>query len=112
MIYVSDILLLSQSHLLPRSDLEQLVCVSCTSRRPVFTNSHHIDPECSHRTPRKLPIKYHIMGLLANPRSNHLTHLALLGTLLFFEFLTLAISAAFVDRGKSLYFGKCSEGGR
>ncbi|KAJ9116031.1 hypothetical protein QFC20_000698 [Naganishia adeliensis] len=45
------------------------------------------------------------MGLLANPRSNHLIHLALLGTLLFFEFLTLAISATFVERGKSLYFG-------
>ncbi|KAI5450372.1 hypothetical protein NCC49_003154 [Naganishia albida] len=45
------------------------------------------------------------MAILANPRSNHLIHLALLGTLLFFEFLTLAISAAFVDRGKRLYHG-------
>jgi hypothetical protein len=46
------------------------------------------------------------MAICANPRSNHFTHLALLGTLLFFEFVSMALSAAFIARGKSQYYGE------
>ncbi|KAI5454387.1 hypothetical protein NCC49_004441 [Naganishia albida] len=45
------------------------------------------------------------MPICASPRTNHRTHLALLGTLLFFECVSMAISAAFIARGKSLYYG-------
>lgn len=46
------------------------------------------------------------MPILADPRSNHLIHLALLGTFLLFDFLALAISAAFVHEGKQRYYGE------
>ena len=46
------------------------------------------------------------MTILADPRSNHLIHLALLGTFLLFDFLALAISAAFVHEGKQRYYGE------
>jgi hypothetical protein len=40
------------------------------------------------------------MVLLANPRGNHFTHLALLGSLLLFDFLAMTMSAALVHEGK------------
>jgi hypothetical protein len=46
------------------------------------------------------------MALLANPRRNHVIHLALLGTFLFFDFLTLVISTAFVHEGKHSWIGE------
>ncbi|KAJ9115210.1 hypothetical protein QFC20_001077 [Naganishia adeliensis] len=45
------------------------------------------------------------MAICANPRNNHFTHLALLGTLLFFECLSMALSAAFIARRKSQHYG-------
>ncbi|GHJ89755.1 hypothetical protein NliqN6_6157 [Naganishia liquefaciens] len=45
------------------------------------------------------------MAILADSRSNHLIHLALLGIFIFFDFLALAICAAFIQEGKRRYFG-------
>jgi hypothetical protein len=46
------------------------------------------------------------MVLLANPRGNHFIHLALLGTLLLFDFLAMTMSAALVQEGKGSWFGE------
>lgn len=55
---------------------------------------------CSRRIPT--------MVSLANPRGNHILHLALLGTFLVFNFLTLVIGAAFIDEGRHWYYGEPS----
>ncbi|KAJ9126280.1 hypothetical protein QFC24_002012 [Naganishia onofrii] len=46
------------------------------------------------------------MAFLNNPAVNHFVHLTILGALLFFSFVTLAISAGFIAKGKHIYFGK------
>ncbi|KAJ9118156.1 hypothetical protein QFC22_004060 [Naganishia vaughanmartiniae] len=50
------------------------------------------------------------MAFLNNPAVNHSVHLAILGAFLFFSFVTLAISAAFIAETKSEYYGLYYDG--
>ncbi|KAJ9099750.1 hypothetical protein QFC21_003748 [Naganishia friedmannii] len=45
------------------------------------------------------------MAFLNNPAVNHFVHLTILGAFLFFSFVTLAVSAGFIAKGKHNYFG-------
>lgn len=46
------------------------------------------------------------MALLDDPRNHHIFHLALLGVFLFFDTVTMALSAAYIHKGVSTYWSR------